>query len=112
MAFPPKVLLMLEAAVWAGDAGSVCQRDGGRDGGGGSSCHRPLLRRWKTLRTMQLFQSQFNLDYCCCSVKHVIRRGGDLFAQSDFIIAHPQTAKVGDSVFACVFVSVCYQNTS
>lgn len=32
MAFPPKALLMLEAVVWAGAAGSVCQRVRGREG--------------------------------------------------------------------------------
>lgn len=32
MAFPPKALLMLEAVVWAGAAGSVCQRVRGKGG--------------------------------------------------------------------------------
>lgn len=32
MDFPPRALLMLEAVVWAGAAGSVCQRVRGTEG--------------------------------------------------------------------------------
>lgn len=32
MALPPKACLMLESVVWAGAAGSVCQRVRGREG--------------------------------------------------------------------------------
>lgn len=54
MAFSSRALLMLEAGVWAGAAGSVCQRIGDRQGGGQSSCHLPpFWRRWESLSGMR-----------------------------------------------------------
>lgn len=41
MAFALKALLMLEAAVWAGAAGSVCQRIRDRQGGGRAAATCP-----------------------------------------------------------------------
>lgn len=52
MAFPLKALLMLEAVVWAGAAGSVCQRirdrEGGREGGRAAATCPPFSGDGKT----------------------------------------------------------------